>query len=96
MSNVIDYKPYMETDHKVYVSVIEVRHKDGKLSPLFITWEDGRRFRIDKVLNICRAASLKAGGAGLRYTIRVKGEEKHLFLEEDRNCAKWFVERKAP
>ena len=94
MKHIVDYMPYMETDLKVYVSVIEVRHKDGRLQPLALVWENGVRYKIEKVLNICKAASLKAGGAGLRYTIRVKGQEKHLFLEEDRDGAKWFVERK--
>ena len=91
---VIDYKPYMETDHKVYVSLIEVRYKDGRLMPLSVIWEDEQRYKIDKVLNICKAASLKAGGAGMRYTIRVKDRETYLFFEEDRSGGKWFMERK--
>ena len=94
MSNVIDYKPYMETDHKVYVSVIEIRNKSGRVLPLAVVWEDGIRYKIDKVLDIRKAASLKAGGAGLRYTIRVRGQERHLFLEDDKDGAKWFLERK--
>ena len=94
MSNAIDYQPYMESDHKVYVSVIEVRYKDGRLMPLSVIWEDDKRYKINKVLNICKAASLKAGGAGLRYTIRIGDQQRYLFLEEDRSGAKWFVERK--
>ena len=35
-------------------------------------------------------ASLKAGGAGIRYTCRIDGKLTHLFLEGDR----WFVEAK--
>ena len=94
MSNIIDYKPYMETDLKVYVSVLEVRHKDGRLVPLALVWENGVRYRIDKVLDVRKAASLKAGGAGVRYTIRVRDRETYLFLEEDRTGTKWFMERK--
>ena len=37
-----------------------------------------------------RAASMKAGGAGFRYRIRIGSRETYLFLEED----KWFVERR--
>ena len=94
MSNVIDYRPYMETDLKVYVSVIEIRNKNGQVLPLAVVWEDGIRYKIDKVLDIRKAASIKAGGAGIRYTIRVRGQERHLFLEDDKNGAKWFIERK--
>ena len=94
MSNAIDYRPYMESDHKVYVSVIEVRYKDGRLMPLSVIWEDDRRYKIDKVLDIRPAASIKAGGAGMRYKIRVRDRETYLFLEEDKAGAKWFMERK--
>jgi hypothetical protein len=37
-----------------------------------------------------RAASRKAGGAGIRYTCRIRGKEKYIWLEEDR----WFVDAK--
>ena len=94
MSNVIDYRPYMESDFKVYVSVFEVRYKDGRLMPLALVWENGVRYKIDKVLDVCPAASLKAGGAGMRYKIRVRDRETYLFLEENKSGAKWFMERK--
>ena len=94
MNKVIDYRPYMENDHKVYVSVLEVRYKDGRLLPLALVWENGIRYKIDKVVDICQAASLKAGGAGLRYKIRVRDRETYLFLEEDKTGIKWFMERK--
>jgi hypothetical protein len=90
----IDYKPYMENDHKVYVAVFEVRSKSGKIKPLAVIWEDGKRFKIDEVLDVRPAASLKAGGAGLRYKIRLGDRETYLFLEEDKTGDKWFVERK--
>ena len=45
---------------------------------------------IDRVLDVRPAASLKAGGAGLRYTVRIGRTETYLFLEETR----WFVERR--
>lgn len=65
---------------------------DGAILPLEIRWEDGRRYPIDRVLDIRRAASLKAGGAGIRYTCRIGGHPKYLFLEEN----KWFVEAREP
>jgi len=87
-------------DHegKVYVDVTAVFHKDGKrlnrytvmdIEPVAFVWEDGEQYEISRVTDVCRAASRRAGGAGLRYTVNVRGKETYLFLEEDR----WFMER---
>lgn len=73
---------------KHYVSVTAIFDEDGNLLPLSITWDDGRKFPIDKVKDIRYAASLKAGGAGIRYTISIGGKDKYLFLEDNR----WFVD----
>lgn len=78
----------METARKIYVAVKARFAPDGKLMPLALEWEDGIEFIIDEVTDVRRAASLKAGGAGVRYTVRIKGRERYLFLEED----KWFIE----
>ena len=76
---------------KVYVTVVAKFGPDGTLIPLSVAWEDGRVFAVDKVLDIRRAASLKAGGSGIRYTVMICRKETYLFLEEDR----WFVERRS-
>jgi hypothetical protein len=73
---------------KVFVEVIARHTTDGQKIPLAVTWSDGRRFDIDKVTDVRRAASLKAGGQGMRYQCRINGRETYLWLEED----KWFVE----
>ena len=77
---------------KVFVSVT-VRHElDGSMTPLSIAWEDGRVFEVDRVVDVCRAASLKVGGMGWRYTVRVQGKETYLYYDL---CDKlWFVEGK--
>lgn len=78
--------------HKVFVPVI-VRHEpDGSMKPLCVEWEDGRKFEVDKILDIRRSASLKAGGCGFRYTVRMKGRQAYLFY--DLSDKKWFVEAK--
>ena len=56
---------------KVYVDVTAEFSSDGKIIPLTFVWDDGRIYEIDRVLDIRPAASLKAGGFGLRYTIKV-------------------------
>ena len=75
---------------KIYVDVTAEFSKDGRLIPKSIRWENGRVYEIDRITDVRRAASLKAGGAGIRYTCIICAQEKHLFYE-DNNM--WFVER---
>ncbi|MGI6248921.1 MAG: hypothetical protein ACOYJX_05910 [Acutalibacteraceae bacterium] len=75
---------------KVYVDVLIKQDREGRITPLSITWEDGRVYEIDKITRVCNAASLKAGGAGIRYTCVIRNKETFLFLEDN----KWFVESK--
>lgn len=73
---------------KKYVKIAAIFDCDGNLTPTCIYWEDERKFEIDKVTDIRYAASLKSGGAGLRYTVKIFGQERFLFFEENR----WFIE----
>ena len=79
----------MEQFIRVYVSVDATFDTDGAIVPTAIHWVDGTIFPIDRVVHICRAASLKAGGAGMRYTCRIRGHIRYLFLED---IGKWFLE----
>lgn len=79
-----------ENDNKVYVKVAAVFYPNGRLEPIAFWWENARRYSIDRILDVCRAASLKAGGTGMRYTCMVRGHQTYLFFEEDR----WFMERR--
>jgi hypothetical protein len=92
--NIIDYKPYMECEYKIYVEVNEDRQADGQVLPRSFVWEDGSRYEIDRVKDVRPAASLKAGGVGLRYTVMVRNRETYMFLEEDGCVSRWFMERK--
>ena len=62
---------------------------DGTIRPNYIRWEDGRTFAIDRILDVRRAASLKAGGVGMRYICKICGKQVALWHEE----GKWFMER---
>jgi hypothetical protein len=75
---------------KVYVEVTVEFNIDGKMIPKSIKWDDGSIYEIDKILDERRAASLKAGGQGIRYSCRIHGKERYLFYEKP----KWFVEVK--
>lgn len=75
---------------KTFVEVIARFDVDGNVTPLIVIWEDGTEFKIDKVLDRRRAASLKAGGIGLRYEIQIGNSRTYLWFEDPN----WFVERK--
>lgn len=75
---------------KAYVAVTVRFNVDGSVKPLAILWEDGRVYPIDKIIDQRRAASLKAGGTGVRYTCLISGQLTYLFYEGP----KWFVEAK--
>ena len=76
---------------KVYVDVKALFSSDGRLIPLSIVWTDGREYEIAQVRDVCRAASLRAGGAGIRYTCLISGQETHFYYE---GSNLWFVERR--
>lgn len=80
----------METK-KIYVDVNARFSKDGVLTPRSFIWTDGHTYEIQRIKNVQRAASLRAGGVGMRYTCVIDGRESHLYYE-DNNM--WFVEGK--
>ena len=75
---------------KRYVKVISKTDEDGRVTPLTVVWEDGVRYDVDRVLDVRQACSLKTGGCGVRYTVKVGGHPTYLFFEGPR----WFVEAK--
>ena len=84
---------------KVYVAVKADFNEDGIMLPREITWEDGTKYAIDRVLDIRQAAAMKAGGQGDRYTVRINGNQSYLFFERStnqtgNNLGRWFVERR--
>ena len=80
---------------KVYVDVLVEFNEDGVMLPRLITWEDGSKYEVDRVVDIRPAAAMKAG-----YTVMVRGTRTFLFFERNaslqgNNIGRWFVERKA-
>ena len=49
---------------KIELDIIVEHRKDGLALPKTIIWDDGRRFDIDRVLDIRKAAATKCGGIG--------------------------------
>ena len=61
---------------------------DGNIRPRAITWEDGRVFEIDRILDARMAPAMVAGGLGMRYICRIRGKVVKLFNDE----GNWFME----
>lgn len=72
---------------KQYVEVYAKFDTEGNITPLAIKIGDDK-YEVDRIKDIRPAASLKSGGAGIRYTCSVEGRLTYLFLEETR----WFIE----
>lgn len=72
---------------KVFVSITAEHDVKGVTKPTILHWADGRKFVIDKVYDVRQAASLKAGGVGLRYNCLIAGKQVYLYNDED----KWFI-----
>lgn len=77
-----------ESPHKQFVEVIAHHCLDGGIMPLRFRPEDGPTVTIDAVLDVRHAASLKAGGQGIRYICRSEDKEYHLFHDDEW----WFIE----
>ncbi len=70
------------------ITVIAKMQENGKIIPLKILWSEDLTIEIDKILDIRKKSSTKGGGHGLRYTCRIKNQERFLWLDE----YVWFVE----
>lgn len=75
---------------KHYVEVVARYDTEGGITPLSITWDDGRVFEITRILDVRRAASLRVGGRGIRYLCKIGERDSHLYFEDPA----WFVEDK--
>ncbi|MDD3693208.1 MAG: hypothetical protein PHX02_04810 [Oscillospiraceae bacterium] len=75
---------------KKYIDVAAHFDTNGQIIPIIFWWDNGKCYRIDRVTEIRRAASLKAGGTGIRYTCRILGKNRYLYYDD--YARKWFVE----
>lgn len=77
--------------YKRYVNVIVEVDKFGDLTPLYLRWENGELFKIDKIMQK-RQATSKVGGNGMLYVVMIHGKQRNLFYEINR----WFIESYTP
>jgi len=73
---------------KIFVKVRADHLLDGSVRPLLFRSEDGPAVRIDRILDVREAPSLKAGGQGVRYTCQIENRQLYLFYDEPY----WFIE----
>ncbi len=72
-----------------YVPVTVRFDETGKMRPMEIeiNGEDGHKvFKIDKILDVRRAACQSAGGVGDRYTCLIQGQETYIWFD-----GRWWV-----
>ncbi len=79
----------MAEKYKQYICVEAVFDTTGCMRPKAIIWTDGIKYSIDKITDIRRAASLKSGGTGMRYTCVLSGLTRQLFFDNGR----WYTEK---
>ncbi len=78
--------------HKKYIKVNADFTVEGNVIPCSVEDDEGNVFEIQKIIDIRRAACLRAGGMGLRFTCIVDGYEKKIYYEDSKDSNKWFVE----
>ncbi len=82
---------------RVYVKVTSDFDTTGHVNPKSITWADGRVFWIEWVHDFRPANTYGQYYEVDRYTVKIKGQLRHLYLEHvaaefhDR-LGRWFVE----
>ncbi len=74
-------------DKKLYTGVVAYFFRDGTIKPTAVDLGDGQLYRIKKIKETVRAASLKYGGCGIRYRCVLGNCEVYLYYEEPR----WFI-----
>lgn len=70
---------------KRYVGVESICYADGSFRPLKIFWDDGRIWKITRVLHIAEPVTNEF--EGIRYTILIGSAEKYIY----RSGSKWYV-----
>ncbi len=79
---------------KIEVEVVVRFLKNGGMRPLFLVWENGTRYEIDRVKYIERARAHVSSVLPVRYTCLMGGREKYLYFEREEE--RWFVEKVSP
>ena len=63
---------------KKYVKVYMEINEEGKKTPKIIVYND-TQYEIDRILDIKNCPSMKVGGIGERYSVRIKNNITNIF-----------------
>lgn len=75
---------------KIPVEVVVKFSAEGGMRPLYLVWQDGRKFYVDRVKYCERAPAHVSAVLPVRYTCMIGGKEKQIFYEQESES--WFVE----
>jgi hypothetical protein len=79
--------------YKAYVEVIADFSTEGRMKPLRLIWEDGRKYDVDSILRVDRCASLRGRRRRDPVCLPDSRQRVELYYEEN---GFWFVNRKTP
>ena len=90
-------KTIQKPTERIYVKVALECDQTGYMQPTCITWEDGRKFKIDKVRAHRPAGKNHDSRTCDCYTIEIKGAVKYLYFErtggyQQLTVGRWYVE----
>lgn len=76
---------------KVYVLTVVEFSADGKMKPLYIEWENGQKYYIDKVYAIKYSPANVGAELPVRYDCDFSGRRRYLYYED--SLKRWFIEQ---
>ena len=76
---------------KIYVCVAVEFSAEGKMKPLYIEWENGRRYYVDRVGEVKYAPAHVGAEIPVRFACEISGFKRYLYYED--TLKKWFVEK---
>ncbi|MCM0758462.1 hypothetical protein M7775_07730 [Sporomusa sphaeroides DSM 2875] len=70
-----------------YVGITAQHDKQGNITPLILHWPDGRKYEIDKLLDV-KPAPTVGSGIGKRYVCKICNKQVNLFCD---SSGKWYI-----
>lgn len=76
---------------KVYVEVCAMFDREGNMTPISVTWENGTVYPINKVVDVRRCVGGYNRRETMQYVVYIGKCKTKLFYEDPA----WYVERKS-
>ena len=73
---------------RIYVNVVVRYDSEGKYTPLWIEWSNGKKYEIDIILSIETDKTLCHGVTGCRFHVRILDQERRLSFDGRR----WYID----